>query len=59
MTKLRDTAKEEQNRSQKLNQQGKRKETVHAGGTPDFNEATGKYLTPAEKLLRKNFKWAK
>lgn len=62
MAKLRDIAKktsEDNLFSQKLNEIGKRKETVHAGGTPLFDEATGKTISPAEYALRKTFKWAK
>ena len=58
MAKLKDIAKEEsKTHLNKLKDHGK--ETVHAGGTPLFDEATGKYLTPAEVALRKNFKWLK
>lgn len=60
MTKLRDVAKEAKSaRPDKLNAAASRKETVHAGGTPLFDEATGERLSPAEYALRKHFKWAK
>lgn len=60
MAKLRDIAKEEsEKRSEKLRDIATRKETVHAGGTPFFDEATGKYLSPAEVLLRKHLKMGK
>ena len=60
MTKLREIAKDAKNaRPEKLNAAGKKKETVHAGGTPLFDEATGERISPAEYALRKHFKWAK
>ncbi len=60
MAKLRDIAKKESEKgSEKLRDIASRRETVHAGGTPLFDEATGKYLTPAEVLLRKHLKFGK
>lgn len=62
MAKLKDIAKKinaDNVFPQKLNEIGKRKETVHAGGTPLFDEATGRTMSPAEYALRKNFKWVK
>ena len=60
MAKLRDIAKEESEKgSNKLRDIAARKETVHAGGTPLFDETTGRYLTPAEVLLRKHLKVGK
>lgn len=59
MAKLRDIArKAKDDKDEKLRDiAGSRQSgTVHMGGTPLFDEARGRYLTPAEIILRKRLK---
>jgi len=60
MAKLRDIAKKaSEEKAQKMRDMARGRETVHMGGTPMFDEANGRYLTPMELILRKRLKESK